>query len=119
MNRLCIMIALAAWPSVVHSQSMTDMAWVHSKAFPGYGLPSKCPLPPKQYDYPSGTKRVVLNDRAFRIACQDFYSRRLECADLHSRTVYVRGDFVRSENRASCFRHGDAHINGWRHQGDQ
>lgn len=100
-------------PASAQCGSCTDMSWVHSKAFPGYGLPARCSTPPKRYDYPSGAKHVVLNDREFRIACQDFYGRRLECANLNTRVVYVRGDFVKPQNRAFCFRHGDAHINGW------
>lgn len=105
---------LVPWHAAL-GQSMTDMSWVHSKAFPGYGLPQTCPPPPKQFDRPSGARRVVLDDRFFRIACNDFYGRRLACANLATRTIYVRGDFVRPQDRLACWRHEDAHINGWRH----
>lgn len=114
MKTIAVLVLLFVAPAV-QAQSFTDMDWVHSKAFPGYGLPEKCSAPPKQYNHLSNAKRIVLNDREFRIACHDFYGRLLECANINTRTVYVRGDFVKPANRASCFRHGDAHINGWRH----
>lgn len=98
------------------AQSFTDMDWVHSKAFPGHGLPDKCPLPPAAYNRPAkGAKHIVLNDRMFRQACGDFYGRSLECTHVEARAVYVRGDFVKPQHRWTCFRHGDGHLNGWRH----